>query len=307
MAKKYEFHEVYSPPFIITFPNLVKPDTFSDKPQFNFRALFGKDKSVDWFNNAVAECARKNGMINAQNQYTIAKFPDQPADGDLAVTKDVPPVVYEGHPGHNWLKFRSSDNDGQPSPIGIIDTWENVLEASTVYSGSWYRAIVRFCIFDNQFGVGVMTRCDHLQFLGHAEPFTQSGGTKSTVKAFSKALPVEGLPANVAVAPATTAPQAAAPGNTQAPPQTAAAPTPIPTPTMAPGEYASEFIGDSKTNSAPGTVTAPSPPKTAAPPPPTPTPTGPTMGPNADPMLTYAKYIESGWTDDVMRANGIII
>ena len=313
MSKKYEFHEIYSPPFRLTFPNLTEPDTFSDKPEFNFRALFAKDKPVDWFNNGITECAKLNGFIDASNQYTIQKFPAQPADGDLAMTKDTPPVPYEGHSGHNWIKFRSSDNDGEPSPLGIIDASENVMEAKDVYAGGWYRAIIRFCVFDNKFGVGIMTRCDHLQFLGHDEPFASSGGTKSTVKAFAKAPPVEGLPVNVAqtAAPAPqqqqgnapTPPQAAAPGNAPTPAPQAPAQTATPAPTMAPGEYQSEFVGGSATNPA----AAPAPPAAAASAPPPPATTGPTMGSKADPNLTYKDYIDGGWTDEVMRANGIII
>ena len=314
MSKKYEFHEIYSPPFRLTFPNLTEPDTFSDKPEFNFRALFAKDKPVDWFNNGVAECAKLNGFIDANNQYTIQKFPAQPADGDLAMTKDTPPIAYEGHPGHNWLKFRSSDNDGTPSPLGIIDRAENIIEAKDVYAGSWYQAIIRFCVFDNKFGVGIMTRCDHLQFLGHDEPFASSGGTKSTVKAFAKAPSVDGLlPPNVAQtatpAPqqqgnAPTPPQAAAPGNapTPAPQAPAQSPPQTATPSMAPGEYQSEFVGGSTTNP----TAAPPPPGNASAPPP-PASTGPTMGPNADPNTTYDAYLAVGWTDEVMRANGIII
>ena len=57
-------------------------------------------------------------------------------------------------------------------------------------------------------------------------------------------------------------------------------------------EYQSEFIAGSATN--PANADAPEPP-------------GPTMGPKADPNVTYKAYLAKGWTDEVMRANGIII
>ena len=83
---KYEHIDLFTKPFRVAFPNLVEPDDFSDKPNFNIRGLFSKNEDIAWFNNAVAECARKNGFINQSNQYTV-KVP-QIGDGDTCFTTD---------------------------------------------------------------------------------------------------------------------------------------------------------------------------------------------------------------------------
>jgi len=297
---KYEHVEIFTPPFRVCFTNLVDPDTFDkDKPAYNLRALWAKTVDMAWFNNAVAECARLNGFISPDNQYTVRTIPTI-GDGDTCFNQDTK-EAYEGHPGHHFFKFTSSNSKTGPMPMDICDQQGAPVEAKDIYSGCWVRALIRVCVFDNpdpRIGKGLMVRCDNLEFLGHDEPFSAGGGRVSSAKAFGGNA-VQGLPAHVTQTAA--APQAAAPGPQSAPAPVAQQQQVAPPPAAAqlsPGDYQNEFAGDTA-------AAAPPPPAAAAAPPP-PVATGPTMGPNAK-GVAYETYIAGGWSDDQMRAGGIII
>ncbi len=281
MATKYTAVEYFSPPFQATFINAVKPDTYGDKPKYNFRGLFPKSMDLQWYYDKVIECAKINNLLGADGK-PICEYPNF-GDGDATncFHKETG-EQYEGHRDHYWMKFMSSDNDGEPQPFGIIDIAEQPAQASDLYPGIFIRINSRLVPFDHpKFGLKIIQRCDHIMITGHVEPFKQTGGSIDTGRVFANAPPVTGLPAHVSQAP----PQVnntpvMTPGNGAAPQAPPQAPVGALGPSLSPEDFKHQVSNDP----APGI----------------------TMGPNAN-NYTYEQWQASELTDDQMRAKGIIL
>ena len=294
MSKKYESVEVFTTPFVVTFPNLDSPDDFSDKPHYNLRALFDKTSDLNWYNNALLECATKNNLLDAQGNITI-KFPAlQDGDAPNCFTNDTG-EQYEGHRNQWYLGLRNGTekpNDehptGKPIPFDIVNTDKDSMgnftniEANAVYSGCWCVAYIKLTPFHHEkFGLSMILRCGNLQMVGHATPFASSGGAAKSSTVFGNAAPLS-LPAGVNTV--MTLPSPTTPGQAAQQPMPGQAAPQAQQPMPGQAAYNQQFMGGSPTN--------PTPP--------------PQMGPNAQ-GFTYEQWVTAGYNDDQMRAEKIII
>ena len=283
MAKKYESVEIFTKPFVVTFPNLDTLDDFSDKPHYNLRALFDKSSDLSWYNSALMDCATKNNLLDVQGNI-ICKFPAlQDGDGANCFTKDTG-EQYEGHHGHWFLGLRNGTEKpnaeyptGKAIPFDIVNTEKDSLgnfvtiDPKEVYSGCWCVAYIKLTPFEHEkFGLSMILRCGNLQMVGHAAPFASASGGVKSGKVFGQAEPLS-LPAGVST---VMSPPAAMPGQ--------------PAPQAMPGqaEYNQQFMGNSPANPPPQAM--------------------PQMGPNAQ-GFTYEQWVAAGYNDDQMRVEKIII
>jgi len=224
-----------------------------------------------------------------QGQAQAPGFAWKIEDGDSTVPnkRGRQNALTEGMSGHWVVNFSS----GYAPKIVSADGSSPILEVDAVKVGYYVEVLGSIDSNKNPQNPGVYVNHNIVALRGYG-PEIRTGIDPRSV-GFGKA---------AAPAGATTAPV----GNTMAPPAAVAPPAPaavVPPPAPAPVAPAAPTAVQPHPNfmGAPSAPAAPPPPPAAAAPPP---PAGPTWkGPAGS---TYDQYKTAGWSDDQMRANGLL-
>jgi len=263
-------------------PKMIKNGVDAGKPtqSFDFGIAIPKRgeasfKDAAWckpiFDSAVK--AWPNG------QWQLPGFSWKIVDGDSTVpnTKMKRPCDSEGYPGH-WVIYFSSNK----APQTVDRTGDSQIDSKSIKKGDWIQVAGSTCTNNDADKPGMYMNHSIVSFQWAGDPIT-SGPDPSTL-GFGATPPPAGAsttPTGSFTAPAPAAPVATA----QAAPAPAMAPAPAaPTPAV---PHAAIL----------------SPPRPAAPPAP---PAGPTMTAKAN-GFTYQNYIANGWTDALLRQEGLMV
>lgn len=219
-----------------------------------------------------------------QGQAQTPTFAWKVDDGDSAIPnkRGRKNVETEGYAGHWVVNFSSS----YAPKIVNSDGSQYLLEPDAVKCGYYIEVLGSISTNNNPTNPGVYVNHNVVAFRGVGTEI-RTGIDPRTV-GFGKAAAPAGAtaaPTGNAMAPPPAAPAAVAP-----PPAAPIAPPPATTVQPHPA-----FMG------APSAPAAPPPPPAAAPPPPA---TGPVWKGAAG--TTYDSYKQAGWSDDQMRANGLL-
>lgn len=242
-------------------------------------------------------------LFNPQGQCLNPQFAFKITDGDSDVpnTKGTKPSSREGFPGH-WIV--SFTNGFQPKCYTTGGA-SIITDQNSVKRGDYVRIFAEIKGNESLQQPGMFLNHGMIEFIGHGEPII-SGPSGSDVFG---AAPAQ-MPTGVSATPLAPATTMAAPPPTAAPPLATPAGlnpgsgAPAIPPTPPPVGMASVATG-APTNVKPAHDFL-NPPTPQAPPPPTPqVPATPQMTAAAN-GVTYEQYKSGGWTDEQMKASGLI-
>jgi hypothetical protein len=289
-------------------PRLVKTGPNKGQPtvQFFLGVAIPKGSEQHWSQTAWGQ------IIWATGHAAFPAFAQNPAfawkidDGDSTIPNksNKRPCDSEGAKGHWIVKFSSSFAPKvyvQPSP-GVF---QEVPTPDAVKPGFWIQVFGSVAGNKSQESPGVYVNHDKVLFVREDAVISQGvdAATAFGGAAVSAALPTV---AAVPFAAATPAPGAFVPPATPAAPAAAVPPQPA-------GVAVAPHPGFLAGPGAPGVPGAPAAPVPMAPPVPPapvapPVPAEPAMtAAGASSGFTYAQYRANGWSDDQLRAAGLIV
>lgn len=296
----------------VAFPKMVPhPQTgaFVDNWEFNeLYALMDKVARVEW-----------PALFPGGGACQARDFAWKLLDGDGYDTKGKANFEKEGFAGHWVLRFGSGY-----IPKALVETSPNVFETTDqIKRGFYVRVAGNITGNDSTQTPGLYLNLELIQYIGWGQEIV---GGMDAVAAFgtkSAAIPqgMSAIPQGGAALPPPSGAAPGAPATPGGPPATPGAPAPggpggyappagAPTPGPGPG-------GPPAGPGGPPAGTAPytgymgnGAPGAAAPPPPVSAPiatASPTKQMTAAATTTYEAYIQAGWTDDTLRANGLLV
>jgi hypothetical protein len=300
----------------VAFPKMVPhPQTgqLVDNWEFNeLYALMDKVARVEW-----PALFPNGGPCQARD------FAWKLLDGDGYDTKGKPNFEKEGFAGHWVLRFGSGY-----IPKSLVETSPNVFETTDqIKRGFYVRVAGNITGNDSTQTPGLYLNLELIQYIGWGQEIV---GGMDAVAAFGNKS--SAIPAGMSAIPqggAALPPPSAGPGGP--PPATGPGPGPGgPPPATGPGGPPPAYVppagapaagpGGPPPTTGPGGPPAGTTPYTgymgnaapgaAAPPPPasaTHAMTSPTRQMTAAATTTYEAYIQAGWTDDTLRANGLLV
>lgn len=301
--------------------SLYKPNTtnFDGKPltvqsgknagqprvDYFFALAIPKGQETHWASTEWGKLIWQVGHAAFPQAAQRPDFAWKVVDGDSTVPnkKNTKPCDKDGYPGH-WV-MRLSGGFAPKIYRQEGSSFVQVVDADYIKPGYFIQVSLSVDGNGNQNNSGVYLNHQQVCFRAYGEEIYFGASPED---AGFGAAP---LPAGASMTPpASTVPMpAAAPTHTAS--VAAAIPVPVvaPPPTVPPVPVTPNpgFLQVPAANPTASTPAAPAPP---APPVPAPAPASPSSGPQLTALakgVSYQAYIAAGWTDDALRANGIMI
>lgn len=285
-----------SPQFYVgvAFPKMVEnPTTRQMEPNAEFNAFYNE---LD----AEARVAWPSLFPNG-GPCVLPTFAWKLVDGDGVDTTGKSNAGKEGFAGHWVLRF-TSGYAPKCFHAGHYAAAEQIADPKQLRCGDYVRVGGSIKSNENPTKPGLYVNFDLVEKAGHGQEITSGPDAAAAFSAPAGQAPA-GMSATPLAQPGPLPVGLAAPA-----PHVPGGPGPAPAPyipaaaTVAAPPAAAPYAGYMP--GGPGPAPAAPAPAPAAPPP-APPPAGPVM--TAAATTTYAAYIAAGWTDEVLRANGLMV
>ena len=180
VATKRQGTKVWTPTFRGSFVNLIKPKQIpatDQEPQYSILMLFDTDADLTKLKEAVKQAAKDKWGDNAAKFAKNPKFRDPFKDQSDLVDKEGD--LYAGMvEGAMCVQASCKQSFGQPQVVDANQ--KDLVDASDIYSGAYYRATVNAYAWEHRVGgKGVSFGLSNVQKLADGEKL---GGGRSTIE-----------------------------------------------------------------------------------------------------------------------------